>query len=264
MYSIPLEYSGTVEEVLIRPGDKVVEGQVLARYRLKDESALAIMDYLDMSRTIFNTELSLINTEKEALDIREQYDTARRLSAAQMGSTEHLKRLQSTLTLLRGQKELLQQRLDADRKNLQVRQAAVARKLGVPVEVGAIPEHGELQTPLAGEVMLVDADLRAGMLVDALPAAVTVAQTNPMEVRTRVFEAEVPGLRVGGKAQVEVVSLDGRKYEGTITHIDRSSDDMHVDRPSYYGVRVSIPNDDGRLRPGFKTVVIFASEPDTP
>ena len=262
IYAIPLEYAGTIEDVLVRPGDKVEKGQALARYRLKDESTLAIMDYLDMSRTIFNTELSIINTEKEVLDVREQHDTARRLSAAQMGSAEHLKRLQSTLTLLRKQKELLLQRLDADKKNLEVRKATVARKLGLPVEVGSIPGHGELQTPLSGEVMLVDAELRRGMLVNNLPAAVTVAQTNPMEVRTRVFEAEIPGLRVGGKAEVEVISLDGRKYEGTITHIDRSSDDMHVDRPSYYGVRVSIPNDDGKLRPGFKTVVIFAPAQD--
>ena len=263
-HSISLDYAGAIEDVLVSPGDKVRAGQALARYRLKDETVLNILTYLNLQQTILNTQVEIAKTEQEAVTAREEYEAARRLSAAQMGSAERLNRLKKTLDLLQRQKTLLAQRMEADKKALQAKREIVKRKLGKAVEGTDVPEYGELLTPLAGEVVYVNPSLRTGMLLDALPSAVTVAQTNPMEVRTRVFEADVPELRIGGKAKVRIVSLDNRAYDGVITSIDRSPEDMAVDRPSYYGVRVEIPNDDGKLRAGFKATVDFVKEKSAP
>ena len=263
-YSIPLEYAGTIEEVLVAPGDKVRAGQVLARYRLKDETVLNILAYLDLQRTIRSTEIDIDRTEREALAVKEGYEAARRLSAAQMGSAERLNRLKKTLDLLQRQKKLLAQGMEADKKALAVRREVVKRKLGKAVEDMDVPGYGELISPLAGEVLFVNPFLRKGMILDGLPAAVTVGQTNPMEVRTRVFESDIPGLRIGGKAKVNVLSLDNRVYDGVITSIDRRPEDTAVDRPSYYGVRVEIPNADGKLRAGFKATADFTPEKGAP
>lgn len=264
LYSVSLEYAGTIEEVLVAPGDKVQAGQVLARYRLKDDTVLNILTYLELQQTILNTQIEIARVEKEALTVREDYETARRLSAAHMGSAERLNRLRKTLDLLQRQKNLHAQGMEINKKTLQARRAIVKRKLGKAVEDTDIPEYGELISPLAGEVVYVHPSLRKGMILDSLASAVTVARTNPMEVRTRVFEAEIPGLRIGGKAKVKVLSLDSRTYDGVITSIDRSPEDTAVDRPSYYGVRIEIPNDDGKLRAGFKTVVEFVPEKNAP
>ena len=264
LYNISLEYAGAVEEVLVSPGDKVRAGQVLARYRLKDETVLNILTYLNLQQTVLNTQVEIAKAEKEAVTTREEYEAAKRLSAAQMGSAERLNRLKKTLDLLQRQKTLLTQSMEIDKKALQARREIVKRKLGKAVEGSDVPEYGELLTPLAGEVVYVNPSLRKGMILDSLPFAATVAQTNPMEVRTRVFEADVPELRIGGKAKVRIVSLDSRAYDGVITSIDRSPEDMAVDRPSYYGVRVEIPNADGKLRAGFKATVDFVKEKSAP
>ncbi|MDR1945573.1 MAG: efflux RND transporter periplasmic adaptor subunit [Desulfovibrio sp.] len=263
MYNVPLEYAGTITEVPIRPGDKVKEGQPLVRFKLRDESILAILQYLSLDRTIINTQISIADNEIRITDLNKEYESAKRLSAAQMGSADLLRTLKHNVGQLRDKSGLLAGLMKIDKSELNNRLAIVRRKIGVPVKDGVVPEFGELLSPLEGEILLVDPSLRAGSIVPALPAAVTIGRTNPMEVRTRVFEAEIPGLRVGGKASVQVVSLDG-VHDGIISHIDRYPDDMNVDRPSYYNVRIEIPNDDGKLRPGFKTVVKFVSDNKTP
>ena len=263
-YSIALEYAGTIEEVLVAPGDKVRAGQALARYRLKDETVLEILTYLELQQAILNTQVEISKTEKEILSVKEEYEGARRLSAAQMGSAERLNRLKKTLDQLQRQKTLRTQGMEIDKKALQAKRAIVKRKLGKAVEGSDVPEYGELISPLAGEVLFVSPLLRKGMILNSLPVAVTVGQTDPMEVRTRVFESDVPGLRIGGKAKVTVLSLDNRAYDGVITSIDRRPEDTAVDRPSYYGVRVEVPNADGKLRAGFKTTVDFVPEKGAP
>ncbi|MDR1686301.1 MAG: efflux RND transporter periplasmic adaptor subunit [Desulfovibrio sp.] len=260
MYNVPLEYAGTVTEVLVRPGDKVKEGLPLVRFKLKDESILEILQYLSLDRTIINTQISLADNEIRITDLDKEYESAKRLSAAKMGSADLLRTLKHNVEQLRDKSRLLAALMKIDKKELDNRRAIVGRKLGVPVkEDGNVPESGELLSPMEGEVLLVDPSLRAGGIVPALSHAVTIGRTNPVEVRTRVFEAEIPGLRIGGKATVQVVSLDG-VHAGVVSHIDRYPDDMNVDRPSYYNVRIELPNDEGVLRPGFKTVVKFIAE----
>ncbi|MDR2605505.1 MAG: efflux RND transporter periplasmic adaptor subunit [Desulfovibrio sp.] len=263
MYNVPLEYAGTVTEVLVRPGDKVKEGQPLIRFKLKDESILAILQYLSLDRTIINTQISLADNEIRITDLNKEYESAKRLSAAQMGSADLLRTLKHNVEQLRDKSRLLAGLMKIDKNELDNRRAIVERKLGVSMQDGNVPESGELLSPMEGEVLLVDPSLRAGGIVPALPAAVTIGRTNPVEVRTRVFEAEIPGLRIGGKATVQVVSLDGVRA-GVVSHIDRYPDDMNVDRPSYYNVRIELPNDDDLLRPGFKTVVKFIPEDKNP
>jgi multidrug efflux pump subunit AcrA (membrane-fusion protein) len=264
MYKVPLEYAGTVTEVLVRPGDKVEEGRPLIRFKLKDESILEILQYLSLDRTVINTQISLADNEIRITDLDKEYESAKRLSAARMGSADLLRTLKHNVEQLRDKSRLLAALMKIDKNELGNRRAIVGRKLGVPVEEdGNVPESGELLSPMEGEVLLVDPSLRAGSIVPALPDAVTIGRTNPVEVRTRVFEAEIPGLRIGGKATVQVVSLDG-VHAGTVSHIDRYPDDMNVDRPSYYNVRIELPNDEGILRPGFKTIVKFIPEDKNP
>ncbi|MDR0827474.1 MAG: HlyD family efflux transporter periplasmic adaptor subunit [Desulfovibrio sp.] len=257
IYRIDLDYPGTVREVLVSPGDKVREGQVLARYQLKDEYVLNILQYLNQ-QSVLDFQTKIVDNDVAKAALQKEYDTIRRLHAARMGSDEDLNDLKTRLSLLTKKKELLTSLLHLNNQEWQTRKAIVKRKLGVEVKDNEIPLVGELISPMDGEVLLVNPDLRAGAIIpNPLSAAVTVGKTEIMEVRTRVFESEIPDLHIGGKAVVHMQSQENRDYDGIITRIDRLSDDMAVDRPSYYGVHIDIPNQDGSLRVGYKTVVSF-------
>jgi multidrug efflux pump subunit AcrA (membrane-fusion protein) len=264
IYNVPLEYAGTVTEMLIRPGDKVKEGQPLIRFKLKDEAILEIMQYLSLRKTIINTQVNVVDNEIRITDLEKEYASAKRLSAARMGSDDLFKTLKHNVKQVRDKSHLLTELLRIYKNELGSRIAIVERKLGLPFKEGCtVPAHGELLCPMEGEVLLVASSLRAGGIVSAMSKAVTIGCTNPVEVRTRVFEAEIPNLRVGGKAIVQVVARDD-VYTGVVSHIDRYPDDMNVDHPSYYNVRIELPNEDGILRLGFKAVVKFISEDKKP
>jgi hypothetical protein len=55
-----------------------------------------------------------------------------------------------------------------------------------------------------------------------------------------------------------VPSLGNREFEATIVHIDKSPQDLALDRPTYYGVELKVPNPDLSLRQGFKAVITFS------
>ncbi|MDL2280026.1 efflux RND transporter periplasmic adaptor subunit [Desulfovibrio sp. OttesenSCG-928-G11] len=256
-----MHYAGLVEEVMVAPGDKVEAGQALARYRLKDESALEIFEYLDENELLQTPFSSLADTSIKLFTQAEELTAAKRLSGAGMGSGERLKRLQESVAILREYRDLLKTRLTLNKKIYGHRKIVVNRKLGHVPESGEVPEFGYIRSRAGGEVLVVHSDLRPDMLLDdGLEEAITLGRTNPMEVQTKVFEGDVAGLEIGGKAKVKIMSLKEREYDGVITYINRSSEDMDPDRPSYYALRLTIPNDDGELRAGFKAIVHFVRD----
>ena len=259
-FDLNMEYTGTIEEVYVVPGDRVAEGQALARYRLRDDSVMDIAGYLDLNRAIYGYHQSLTDNNVRLYSLEEEYTASRRLSAAQMGSAERQLSLRKRVEILRKHGEVLTERIALEESLFKQRQQTVKRRLGVQLDFGEMPEFGIIESTVAGEVLTVHPSLRKGMILTPLDSVITLGQTNPMEVRTRVFEADIPHIKVGGKARVTILSLDEREYEGLITSISRSSSDMDVDRPSYYAVRLDIPNDDGLLRAGFKAVVHFVKD----
>ncbi|MDL2216983.1 HlyD family efflux transporter periplasmic adaptor subunit [Desulfovibrio sp. OttesenSCG-928-M14] len=259
-FDLHMEYVGTIEDVYVVPGDRVEKGQVLARYLLRDDSIMDISTYLDLNRAIYGYHQSLTDNNVKLYSLEEEYTVSRRLSGAQMGSAERQQSLRKQVEILRKHSEVLSERIAQEEKHFQQRQQTVKRRLGVELDFGEVPEYGIIESTVAGEVLTVHPALRKGMILTTLHSAITLGQTNPMEVRTRVFEADIPHIKVGGKARVIILSLDEREYEGIITSISRSSSDMDVDRPSYYAVRLDIPNDNGELRAGFKAVVHFVKD----
>lgn len=259
-FDLHMEYTGTIEDVYVVPGDKVEKGQALARYRLRDDAVLEIASSLDLNRAISSYHQLLTENNVKLYAMEEEYAASRRLSAAQMGSAERQQSLRKSVEILRRHSEVLSTRIAQEKKLFAQQQQTVKRRLGVLLDFGEMPEYGIIESTVAGEVLTVHPSLRKGMILTPLGSAITLGQTNPMEVRTRVFEADIPHIRVGGKARVKILSLDEREYEGLITSISRSSSDMDVDRPSYYAVRLDIPNDDGKLRSGFKAVVHFVKD----
>ncbi|MBO4300354.1 MAG: HlyD family efflux transporter periplasmic adaptor subunit, partial [Desulfovibrio sp.] len=73
-------------------------------------------------------------------------------------------------------------------------------------------------------------------------------------------EAEISGIKEGDAVEVEIPSLNNRKFKGTVNEISWISTDMNVSNPSYYMVEVTVPNPDLELKPGFKAVVRFKAQ----
>ncbi len=78
-----------------------------------------------------------------------------------------------------------------------------------------------------------------------------------MMIQVPVYEGELAEVREGKTARVEIPSLNNKKFEAKVTEISWVSNDMNVDKPSYFTVNLMVPNPAFELKPGFKAVVRF-------
>jgi multidrug efflux pump subunit AcrA (membrane-fusion protein) len=254
---LPLSYSGVVEALLVTPGTQVKEGDVLLRYTLKEETARELQRELSAGARTQDLRLRLLEIERELLELGEKYAASRRLSDARMGSEESANRLNAGIDILNRQKILITELIHEKEAAFRSRQAELESQLGVAMDKGRIPRVFHLKTPVAGQVLLIDRWLRDGMGFLPMQNAVAIGTVDPMLIRSQVYEGEIAGLRAGGKAHVVVPSLGNREFEATIVHIDKSPQDLALDRPTYYGVELQVPNPDLSLRQGFKAIITF-------
>jgi multidrug efflux pump subunit AcrA (membrane-fusion protein) len=259
---LPLNYSGVVEELLVTPGTQVKEGDILLRYTLKEETARELQSELSAGARTQDLRLRLLEIERELLELGEKYAASRRLSDARMGSEESAKRLNAGMDILNRQKMLITELIHDKEAAFRSRQAELESQLGVAIDKGRIPRVFHLKTPVAGHVLLIDRWLRGGMAFLPMQNAVAIGTVDPMMIRSQVYEGEIAGLRVGGKAHVVVPSLGNREFEATIVHIDKSPQDQALDRPTYYGVELKVPNPDLSLLQGFKAIITFSGSAD--
>lgn len=97
------------------------------------------------------------------------------------------------------------------------------------------------------------------MELPAGSAPVQVGQLNPVLIQVPVYEADISAIKKEDTAEVEIPSLDNKKFAATVSEISWVSTDMNVANPSYYTVELTVPNPDLELKPGFKAVVRFKS-----
>ena len=94
-------------------------------------------------------------------------------------------------------------------------------------------------------------------LLAAGTTPVRVGRLDPVLIQVPVYEAEISGIKAGDSVEVEIPSLNSKKFAGTVNEISWVSTDMSVSNPSYYSVEITVPNPNLELKPGFKAVVRF-------
>jgi multidrug resistance efflux pump len=256
----PLHFSGIVEELLVSPGVPVKAGDPLLRYRLREETARALQSELGAGARTQDLRLRLLEIEKELLELGEKHAAARRLTDARLGPEESTRRLAAGMDLLNRQKTLITELINEKEAAFRSRLAELETQLGTDLEKGKLLKAFHLKAPVAGQVLMIDRQLRNGMAFTPLANAAAVGVMDPMLIRAQVYEGEIAGLRVGGKAQVAVPSLGNREFEAVIVHIDQTPQELVLDRPTYYGVELQLANPNSVLRQGFKCILTFGAK----
>ena len=128
----------------------------------------------------------------------------------------------------------------------------------VPLREGMILPESDLilPSPIDGYVLSIGS-IFPGSLVPQGAQPVQVGPLDPMMIQVPVYEGELGDVGEGKTAQVEIPSLGNRKFEAKVTEISWVSNDMNVDKPSYFTVKLMVPNPKFELKPGFKAVVRF-------
>jgi HlyD family secretion protein len=236
------KFSGRVVEVLVREGDRVKAGDLLARLDL-GETALAVerdreglrsaeARYADMAAGSRGAEIAA--AEADVRDKKAASDLARRELERQNMLLEHkvgtprdqdratteLERAESALKASQERLRLTaegsrrnqteQARFDADRAKVQLKQSeTVAREAEIRAPADAVVLH-RIAEP--------------GLLLAAGQPALTLAFADRLYVRTFVPETKLGKIRTGQKAKVSVDAFPGKTFDAVVAEISPNAE----------------------------------------
>ena len=217
---------GRLHDVLVRVGDRVRAGQVLARYDNIEAGELAAQ--------LAGARAELERLRGQERNFSRQADRAREL--ADIGAV--------------ARKEFEQARTDqqAAQQSIQSQESVINGILARLRRFGAL-EAGAASTPvttivspLAGVVAKQEAS--PGEVVESSTALFTIADLSIVWVQAEVYEKDLGRLRVGQAALIQVDTYPNETFSGKVTYVS----DFLEPRTRTARVRCEVPNRDMRLK----------------
>lgn len=223
---------GIITKVHVGRGDKVSKGQVLAQMEASVEATSVDLLKLQASDT------ALIAVEKEQVELsKKSYERADSLRQNSAISEQQLDELRSEYHIQ--EKELAKAQMDQRVAKMELKRAKAVLALRT------------IKSPDDGTI--IEKQLSGGEFVNENTHIVTLVKLNPLHVETFVpiehFNAIIPG----NTAIVRPAPPFEGELAATITVVDPVFDAAS----GTFGVRLELPNDDGRLPGGLRCQVSF-------
>ncbi len=251
-----LPFNAIVEEVLVNPGQSVVENQILLRYSLVDQAERVLQKEITLGAGTENLRREKLALERQLAELVAERNKARKLADAGLGSNQAFKRMEGDVNSLRQRISLLQTNISQQEANFAQRLEELSDYFGTTIKKGStLPKELVLTAPMDGHVLSVIVGLYPGTQLGAGSAPIIIGKMDPMLIQVQVFEGDMDNLKVGDVANVTIPSLDNKVFAATVAKIAWTSNDTRVEVPSYFTVELTIPNADLELKPGFKAIV---------
>ena len=256
--AVPVPFNTVVDDVLVKPGEAVAKGAPLMRYHLQEEAERVLQREVTTGAGTEDLKGQVLDLERRLAETAAQRNKARQLAASGLGSAQASNRLEDDVHSLQRRIDLLRVTIQKTEKNFSARLEELSGYFGTPIKEGErLPASLTLTSPIDGYVLSLDATLYSGSLIASGATPIRVGRLDPVLIQVPVYEAEVSGIKAGDSVEVEIPSLNGKKFVGMVNEISWVSSDMSVSNPSYYSVEITVPNPNLELKPGFKAVVRF-------
>jgi len=210
--------AGVVAEVLVRAGDEVEKGQLLARLddaairqRLQAAESRLRLGRLDAQRSEERLRAQIVSLEDSLAQARADLQVREKLLAAGAASAAEVDRARQRVALLEAQLEAARRTLEAElvrqRARIDLLQADVAA-------AGTALARTRLLAPVAGVVELVT--LEPGRSADGV---VVIRQPGPATLAARFSLADGSRLRSGQRARLEFETWPPVEVETTVARV---------------------------------------------
>lgn len=208
---------GRIARILVRPGDEVRAGQVLAEIE---------------SAAVGEAVAQLASARAVLVASRADFARVESLAARNLATGRELEQARA-----------------ARATHEAMAQGATQRLLALGITSNEVQGIGgghrvTVRAPLAGRVVERHAVL--GQVVEPATTLFRVADPSRLWVQLRVFERDLPRVRMGDPVTLRVASLPDRDFHGTVGHISPALD--HDTRTAR--VRVEVTDAESLLRPG--------------
>ncbi len=255
-----IPFNAIIQEVLVKPGQQVQEGDVLMRYTLTDEAQRSLDKELLRGAGTESTNAQILTLQGQLSNVKAQSNVSRQLAAAGLASSQASLRSSSEVNLLEQRIALLRQTLSKQENIFAERLEELGTYYGQEItENMPLPKVLMFTAPMSGHVLSIATNLQPGQNVTAGTEPILIGKMDPMLIQVQVYEGEIGRIKVGNAATVTIPSLQDKAFKATVSQISWTSTDLKVEAASYFTVQLTIPNPNFELKPGFKAVVQFSN-----
>ena len=244
--NISSNVSGRIEQILVKEGDRVRKGQVLARIEstriaaMERQSAAALEGAkADLAREIADLEVS-----------RLAFDRTKRMHADKLVSDQAFDQADAELKMKTAA-------VEAQRRRITQQEALLATNRDDLEKTNVIAPMDGVVTSLPKE----EGETVIGAQSFSPTVIMTVADLSIMEVEIMVDETDIRNVQLGQSAEVRVDALEGVKIKGDVTEIGSSaiprglttqqvSSTNTANQAKDFKVEVTLKDPPATLRPG--------------
>lgn len=215
-----------IKEVNVKVGDRVTEGQILAR-----------LDSESTQLTVNGAQLAVTNAENAINTAQQSYDNAVRdynnaLELFSIGAVSQTQLDQLKLARDNAETQLNSAQIGAAnaRNSLQSAQLAL--------------DYSTVTAPITGTITKVNAD--EGSYASASAPMFEIANVDTLEISAGINEQNVGKIKIGQEVLMKIKSVSDQWFSGNITEISKVMDSTTKNYP----IKISLQNQDKKLVAG--------------
>ncbi len=216
------DVSGEVVEMLVEEGDSVRKGQVLAKVFadvLTSDRDRAASIVNQQQAQVDNTEASLASFEARLNQAKQNYDRQKKLYDDKVISKSEFETAESSYLTAKADLNAAKQTIRSGKAGVQSAQASLtAANKNLSRTTVVAPMNG-----IVSLLAVKKGERVAGNSFSLGTEIMRVADMSKIEVRVDVGENDVPKVKVGDSAIIEVDAYNDRKFKGVVTKISSSS-----------------------------------------
>ncbi len=236
------DVSGEIVELLVKEGDRVKEGQVLARvkpdiYQANYEQIAANVN--SQKANLSNSEARLAQTEAQYVNTESSYNRNKTLFDQGVISKAEFDAAQAQYDVAKAEVQASKQTVNAARFNVYSAQASMS-------EASKNLSRTTIVAPVDGTISTLNVEVGERVAGASQFGSGTeilrIADMAEMEVMASVNENEVVRLSLGDTAIVDVDAYPNKKFKGIVTEIGNSANvsGISTDQVSNFDVTIQI------------------------
>jgi HlyD family secretion protein len=216
------DISGEIVELQVKEGDSVRKGQVLAKIYADIYSSQRTQAAAEVSR-----QQALVDNSKEQLEslrsalefAKSTYNRQKQLLSEKIISTAEFEKAQNDL-------QSAQANYNAALQNIRSGEAGIAGSRASLERANKDLSRTAVLSPMSGVVSLLNVKAGERVVGNSMMAGtemMRIADMNIFEVQVDVGENDIPKVKLGDSALVEVDAYNNRKFKGLVTQIASSN-----------------------------------------
>ena len=216
------DISGEIVDLQVKEGDSVRRGQVLAKIYADIYSSQRTQAAAEVSRQqamVDNSKAQIASLES-ALDLaRNTYNRQKQLAAEKVISAAELEQALNSL-------QTAQANLNAAKQNIRSGEAGIEGSRASLERANKDLSRTAVLAPMSGVVSLLNVKAGERVVGNSMMAGtemMRIADMSIIEVQVEVGENDIPKVKLGDSALVEIDAYNNRKFKGLVTQIASSN-----------------------------------------